>query len=258
MDANGLLAADIIDAEDSCSVGLTSPTGSVETIGYVTGMSSSGFTVNGQAVVVNSSTLNDAGAVFDLAALMVGDKVDVTGVLGNGDLVAKKVLGSAGNIQMEGEVTSLTSTGFQLLNQEIDIDPQATFVPPLTGLADIQVSDYLRIRAYRQGKDPSTSQDLPLIATRIEAVNLPAPNPAGTQVSELSGVVEAVDAVNQQLALLGISVQGGPDTVYLNAAGDAVSSADFFAALVIDGTNVLITGTLNGALLTAAEMKIME
>ena len=169
------------------------------------------FTIGGLTVDYSSANVNDllGGNPSDGQLVEVKDD-NKTYAAGSATLVATKVEpfdtfsgngddnSSIANVQIETVVTGVSDPGvqFQIPNFDVNISPGTTFL--FGTAADIGVGTVLNIKAVRNGNDE-------LDATRIKFKRNSARMEAPVDM-------DGVDDVNNQLTVLGITVQLNPDT----------------------------------------------
>lgn len=112
--AGGLLTASLIKLEDR----LGNQGTEVEVEGIVASGTVTDFTINGQRVLTNASTVFEGGLAADFA---LGAKLEAEGSLdANGALVARKI-SFRSNIKIEGNATNVSETGLTILGQQVRI-----------------------------------------------------------------------------------------------------------------------------------------
>jgi Domain of unknown function (DUF5666) len=206
------------------------------------------FTVNGQAVSVNSSTTYTNGTAASLANNI---RVQVDGTIGNGVLVASGVrFGSTSNISLKAQVGNVNPTGHTLTvfgspGVVVKVTSTTSFLDSsnaqmrIFGLGNIVQGDRLSIKGSKDGSNSIT-------ATLIERTN------PDTKVS-LSGSVDS--AVIPIIVVLDINAVTSTTTQFLDANEKPTSQNLFFNQL--SGKVVQLEGTFNGSTInvTAAALE---
>ena len=206
------------------------------------------FTVNGQAVSVNSSTTYSNGTAASLANNI---RVQVEGTIGNGILVAARVqFGSASNISLKAQVGNINLTGQTLtvfgspgvvvkVTSTTSFRDSSSAQMRIFGLGNIVQGDRLSIKGSKDGSNSIT-------ATLIERTN------PDTKVS-LSGSVDS--AVIPIIVVLGVNAVTSTTTQFLDANEKPTSQNLFFNQL--SGKVVQLEGTFNGSTInvTAASLE---
>ena len=187
---------------------------SAEVEGYVTRFAGpSDFDVGSVHAAVDSSTQFEGGSVSSLAQNV---KVEIKGnVNSSGVLVAQSVeIESTGSIRIEGSVEQIDAARQQLTVLGVTFavragadfeDESSANAEPFT-FADIAVGDRLQIRAFLD--------DGVVVASEIER-----DDPRSD--ARLRGQITAINPVESQLAILGVTVTGDAATVYHEASGQA-------------------------------------
>ncbi len=221
----------------------------VEIEGLVTTFTSSAsFSVNGQAVTTDSTTVFEDGAADDIAANV---RLEVEGTITGGVLVAKKVQFRGNRIKIEanvdaGSITTSPNTVTLLgipvrINTATEMDDKSSIKEPNLTFSDIQVGQRLEIRGYLTG----TGSNRVVVATRVD------------REDDRSDVLlqAPVDLLaNPDLTLLGVTVNTS-STLIFKDRNDNTLSADTFFNQAKAGDLVKAKGTLSGANIIAEEVE---
>ncbi len=208
-------------------------------------ISSSAFSINGQAVDAASAVFED-GAKDDVAAnvrLEVEGRMNAAGVL-----VARKVKFHENQIRIEANVESVSSSGLNtvtLLGKAVVINGAARLEDKDSGtiaFSAITAGDRLEIRGY-------LSKNGVVTATRVERNNDDQGKPV-----RLQAPVEAL--ANPNLTLLGLSVNTS-GAVFKDVNDAPITAATFFSQAKI-GTLVKTKGTFLGGVITAEEVEFED
>jgi hypothetical protein len=209
--ANGAVTATAVQLEDRLAGGEK-----VEAEGIITSGTVDSFTINGQKVVTNTSTLFEGGLKVDFA---VGVKVEAEGPLdANGAIVAVKVMFRS-NIKIEANASGVSASGLTVLGKQVAIN-QFTRVD--IGLVE---GSHVEVRAYldRNGK---------LVASRIVVKN------ANTRTF-LQGQVTLTGGA---MTILGTAITINASTQFrisTDAPVDQVVNSTAFLAQVKSGVTVV-------------------
>ena len=194
------------------------------------------FTINGQKVVTNSSTIFVGGLKADFA---VGIKVEAEGPLdANGVIVAVKVAFRS-NIKIEADASAVTATGLTVLGKAVAIN---SFTRVDNGpLANGQ---HVEVRAL-------LDRDGNLIATRIVVRN------ADTRTF-LQGPVSAKDSTAGTLTILGVPIitTGAEFRISVDAVDQPVAKDAFFAQVNIGVTVIKVRWTTADTTLAVKQAEI--
>jgi hypothetical protein len=250
VDANGVLIATRVEREDGPLDGVGNDV-QVEVEGLITRFASAtDFDVAGQPVTTTSGTEFENGDAADLA---LDVKVEAEGFIDDsGVLVADKV-----SIRREND------TRIEAVVDDVDADAGtltvfgiAVTVDDLTrfedngdadlrdfSLADLAAGDFVEVRGV----------ETPAGSDAILASELSRDDP--DDETTVQGEVDA-ESPEESLVILGITVQVDAQTQYRDALDNAITAADFFAAVEL-GTLVEAKGAdLGGNVLGAEELEI--
>ena len=245
LDADGVLIATHFEREDGPSFAASER---AEIEGLVTRFgSSTDFSVSGQPVVTNSSTVFENGSAADLA-LDVAVEVEGT-VDGQGRLVAEEVeFRIAGPSEISGTVSAVNAADGTLEVSGVRVSVTATTrfedhsdarVTHFS-LANVAVGDYVEVRGHES--------DDGLIATLLER------DDADDSEVEISGIVRSVAA--PELVVLGATVVTNAGTQFRDENENALSADAFFAAA--PGRRVEIDGEWIGGAIQAEEAQLED
>ena len=213
--ASGELIATEVELED---FDFDDQDGEVEIEGLITRFASpTDFDVNGIPVTTTASTQFEYGSSADLA---LDRRVEVEGSFNDsGILVAREVeFENEGTVRVGGTVeatgaSQITVLGLVfLVNSGTEFEDDSELDLPTFSFADVDVGDYVEVRAYEDGSD--------LIATRLERDDNP-----GTVF--VRGVVDSVS--DPDFTILGVTVQTHGQTEFEDANELPISPATFFA-----------------------------
>jgi len=197
----------------------------VEIEGFVTRFESSeDFDVNGQPVTTTSTTRFEGG---DAADLGLNIKVEVDGFLNDaGVIVAEKVdIRRARAVRVTAQVDSADpgSDSLVMLGITVNVDMMTRMedktdadVSPFN-ISDIAAGNYLEVRG----------TEFPAGGGEILAGRLEREDPGEDTI--LQGFVESFSELS--ISILGVTIETGGNTVFKDAGGNVISSADFFAQL---------------------------
>lgn len=203
----------------------------VEIEGFITRfVSAEDFDVNGQPVTATSATRYEGGSAADLG---LNIKVEVDGVLNDaGVIVAEKVdIRRARAVRVTAQVDSADSGSDSLVMLGITVkvdmmtrmeDKTDADVSPFN-VGDITPGNYLEVRG----------TEFPAGSGEILAGRLEREDPDEDTI--LQGFVESVS--EPSITILGVTIETNGSTVFEDAAGNVISSTNFFAQL---GNNSLI------------------
>ena len=180
----------------------------------------------------------DAKAI-DISGFANGMKVELKGTFVNGVLVvaanAEVEREMDANLKIEAlvQATDTTAGTLTLLGQKIQVATSTQFIDKANGLhtfglKDILVGDAVRVRAFDDGKGN-------IVAAKVMRLPLPLARVA------VQGLLEVKDVATTSLTILGIKVQGGPNTQWISKAGK-VDATTWFAATPL-AAFVKATGT---------------
>jgi hypothetical protein len=212
--------------------------------GFVTSLTStSDFVVGNQRVVTTGSTRFEGGVASDIA---VGVKLEVEGVLAGGVVTASKVEFGDG-IKLEGDVTNLTASSFELNGLPgiaVMANGLTEFSGGINGLGDLVNGNHVRVRGRASGSNT-------VIATEVESRS------ADPRV-ELQGPIQSITGgdPSQVVRILGVDV----DTTaisFRDTDSSAIARAAFFAKAVV-GKLVKARGSLGGSTVTWSEMELED
>jgi hypothetical protein len=235
---------DLEDAEDDAFRGRDGEKTEFE--GFVSGFSAhpGTFKVNGRNVQTTASTRFVGGTSADLANNV---KVEAEGVSNGGTLVASKVEFRQTRVLLHGPVTTVNAAGgiVEVLGQTVRANPQ-TQIETRSGsansfsLVDLLVGECAEIRAYLDGGT--------LVAFEIKE-----PSGCGKQLVQ-ARVVAKSDTAFTLTFLTSLNASLANASVYRNLAGQSISRAEFFAAVVpASGSNVGTLVKVKGPTLSSVE-----
>ncbi len=190
----------------------------VEIEGFITRFASAtDFDVEGIPVTTNGQTQYEGGSEADLG---LNRKVEVEGEFdANGVLVASEIeLKAAGFIRIEGLVDDVQGDVLTVLGLNVRVDSatrtedkSSAELEPF-GAADINVGDYLEIRAFETNAG--------LVATRVERDDFDG------EVA-LRGFVDSVAEPN--FTILGVTIETSAGTDFEDRNDQPITAGDFFA-----------------------------
>lgn len=232
--AAGELIATRVEFEDDL-FGDDSPD-QVEIEGFITRFNSAAdFDVEGVPVTTNAQTEFEGGSAADLD---INRKVEVEGQFdANGVLVASEVeIKSAGFIRIEALVDAVQGDVLTVLGLDVRVDSttraedkSSAELEPF-GLADINVGDYVEIRAFENADG--------LIATRLERDDFDG------EVA-LRGFVDSTAPPN--FTILGVTIETNAGTDFEDRDDQSISSNEFFAQAMdslVEATGVWVNGVI--------------
>lgn len=201
-----------------------------EVEGFVSALTSNGFTLGATPVVLTAATVFEGGAVGDIAP---GTKLEVEGRVQNGTLTATTVE-FRDNVRLRGTLAAVDTlagvlTVAGLPNVPVRVGAVTRF-ENVANLAALVVGQGVEIEARAGAGD--------VLATEIKAESS-----AGERV-ELQGPVSAI-AGTASVTVQGTVIATAGITEYRNLADAPVDRDTFFAALRV-GTLVKARGTLAG------------
>jgi len=208
-------------------------------------VSSTTFSINGQAVDASSAVFED-GARDDVAAnvrLEVEGRMNASGVL-----VARKVKFHENQIRIEADVTAKSTAGLNtvtLLGNAVVLNGAARLEDKDSGtiaFSEISVGDRLEIRGY-------LSKNV-VTATRVERDNDKKNDPI-----RLQAPIEAL--ANPKITLLGLSVSTSGDVVFKDVNDAPIPSTTFFSQAKI-GALVKTKGTFSDGVIAAEEVEFED
>ena len=250
VDANGVLIATRVQREDRPFDGVGDDV-QVEVEGLITRFeSATDFDVAGQPVTTTNSTVFENGDAADLA---LDVKVEAEGFIdANGVLVAEKVsIRRENDARIEALVDDVDAAAGTLtvFGIPVTVDALTTFDDNSDAdirdfsLADLNAGDYVEVR----GVESPAGSDA-IVASELRRDD---PNDQTT----MQAVVDA-ETPEESLVILGITVQVDAGTQYRDVLDNAISAADFFAAVEV-GTLVKAKGIdLGGGVLGAEELEL--
>jgi len=206
--------------------------------GYVTTVTAaSDFVVDAQPVRTSSQTRFKGGTAADIKT---GARLEVTGALVNGVLLATKI-SFEDDLNLEGDVTSVSGTTITIdTNSGLAIEINATLTEGATTV--IKVGDHVKLR----GRKLDATH---LLATELEV----SAAGGGTRSVELQGAIDSISI--PFIRVLGLSID---TTTIASFGGDGVSnSASFFSAARV-GSLVEIKGTRTGVTMTWESIELDE
>jgi hypothetical protein len=235
---------DLEDTEDEAFRGRDNEKAEFE--GYVSGFTAhpGTFAVNGRSVRTTASTRFVGGTAADLANNV---KVEAEGTSSSGTLVATKIEFKQSRILLYGLASAVNKTSgtVTVLNQVVTVNAQTkldTRGASGSSLDDLVAGvDCVEVRAYLDGskltaeevKEPS-SCSRELVQARVVAEN------------ETTFTLTFLNNLSASL--------GGAGTQFRNTAGQAISRAEFFAAVVpASASNVGTLVKVKGATLSSVE-----
>ena len=215
--------------------------------GYVSGFTAhpGTFKVNGRNVQTTASTRFVGGTAADLANNM---KVEAEGTSSNGTLVASKVEFKQSRVLLDGRATAVDATGqtVVVLGQTVRATAQTRIDTRSangnsTSLGDlVPPNECVEVRAYLDG-------------STIVAEEVKEPSGCGKELVQ-ARVVAKNDTSFTLTFLSNLNASLANASVFRNTAGQAISRAEFFAAVVpASATNVGTLVKVKGNSLTAVE-----
>lgn len=184
------------------------------------------FDVAGRPVTTTPGTVYENGSAADLG---VNLKVEVEGPVNTaGVLVARKVsIRRAGNVRVTALVDSVNTAGSTLVvlgitikvDQLTRLEDQSDADVASFSLANLRVGDYVEVRG---AEFPAGSGQL--LARRLERED-------SESRSIIQGPVTAME--NPALEVFGVTVQTVPGTEFEDQSDNGMSSAQFFARVVV-------------------------
>lgn len=215
----GAVTATLVKLEDS--IGVKGEKVEVEGI-VMSGGTVDSFTINGQKVITNASTLFEGGLKADFTT---GIKVEAEGPLdANGAIVATKV-SFRSNIKIEADVTAFTSgSSLTVLSKPVAINAFTRIDGNLTG-----VGNHVEVRAF-------LDRDNKLIATRVVAKSADVR-------AFLQGPVSAKDSTAGTMTILGVPITTNASTefrVSVDSTDTAVLKDPFFTNVTTNVTVVKV------------------
>ena len=236
---------DLEDTEDDTFRGRDNEKTEFE--GYVSGFTAhpGTFKVNGRNVQTTASTRFVGGTAADLANNV---KVEAEGTSSGGTLVASKVEFKQSRVLLDGRATAVDVTGqtVVVLGQTVRATAQTRIDTRSangnsTSLSDlIPPNECVAIRAHLDG-------------STIVAEEVKEPSGCGKELVQ-ARVVAKNDTTFTLTFLSNLNASLANASVYRNTAGQAISRAEFFAAIVpASATNVGTLVKVKGNSLTAVE-----
>lgn len=216
--ANGTVTATLVKLEDR--IGVAGEKVEVEGI-VMAGGTVDSFTINGQKVVTNTSTLFEGGLKADFA---VGVKVEAEGPLdANGAIVAVKVVFRS-NIKIEADASAVTASGLTVLGKAVAVNSFTRIDGgPLANGQHVEVRAYL-------------DRDGNLVASRV-VVKTPDVR------TFIQGPVSVKDGTAGTMTILGVPITTNASTqfrVSVDAADVPVLKDPFFTAVNANVTVVKV------------------
>jgi hypothetical protein len=203
--ANGVVTATLVKLEDR--IGVAGEKVEVEGI-VMSGGTVDSFTINGQKIVTNASTLFEGGLKADFA---VGVKVEAEGPLdASGAIVALKVMFRS-NIKIEADASAVTASSLTVLGKTVAINTYTRIDNgPLANTQHVEVRAFL-------------DRDGNLVASRVVVKN-----------ADVRAFLQGPASVNAGvMSVLGVPVTTGVSTQFRistdQPAAQATDSATFFA-----------------------------
>lgn len=215
--ANGAVTATLVKLEDR--IGIAGEKVEVEGI-VMAGGTVDSFTINGQKVLTNASTLFEGGLKGDFA---VGVKVEAEGPLdANGAIVAVKV-SFRSNIKIEADVTAFTAgSSLTVLGKPVAINAFTRIDGSLTG-----IGNHVEVRAFldRNGN---------LVASRVVVKSADAR-------AFLQGPVSAKDGTVGTMTILNVPITTNASTEFRVSVDstDTPIAKDVFFTNVTTGVTVV-------------------
>jgi len=222
---NGVIIATRVEIEDEIKA-LENENAEVE--GFVANLTSSGFMIGATQVALDSATIFRNGVAADLGE---GVKVEAEGNIVNGILVARKIT-FKDNLRIKAQVTAVDSGGSTLTILGKNVSLPSNLVIRENGnllATSALVGRFVDLRG-RVAADGLT-----LSATRVDVKN----NDPGD--AELRGPVSAISAVDNTLAIAGITVSTA-GAEFKGSAPDhgSITAAGFFGSIVPNVTVVKV------------------
>ena len=199
----------------------------IEVEGYITSFTSASlFEVNGVVIQTNANTQVENGVLSDLA-LGVRIEVEGTGAAGGAILAEKIEIEPESELELRtfAEAVDVVNNSITLFGITIGVNSSTSFKDESDlevqsfGLADINVGDYIEIKAFDQGQG--------ITATKVERKN-------PEDDLKLEGPVAAIDVVLFTLDVLGVSILTDQFTEYKDANEVNINQAQFFALIAVD------------------------
>lgn len=229
--ANGAVTATTVQLEDRLAGGEK-----VEVEGIVTSGTVDSFTINGQKVVTNASTLFEGGLKADFAA---GVKVEAEGPLdANGAIAAVKVAFRS-NIKIEADASAVTASGLTVLGKTVAINAFTRIDNgPLANGQHVEVRAYL-------------DRDGNLVASRVVVKNADVR-------AFLQGPVSAKDGAAGTMTILSVPITttGAQFRISVDAADAPVLKDAFFAQVKANVTVVKVRWASSNTALAVEQAEI--
>lgn len=211
--------------------------------GFVLSLTSNGFVLGSQTVVITPATRFENGAAADIA---VGVKLEAEGSISGGVLTATKV-SLRDNVRLEGDVAGVGGGTITLAGLP-GIVIQANSLTELDGVGSVSalaVGNHLRLRGRATAGNGVIATELELRSTSPD-----------TRI-ELRGPVDAVAA--PMLTILGTMVDTTPvSDVDFKGRSDAPIGRNAFFAAVTVGLPVKARGRLEGTVPRWEEMELED
>ena len=245
LNAGGTLVATRIERRTGGAPGASNDHANFE--GLVTRFASAAdFDVAGQRVTATATTSYVGGSA---AALVLDAKVQVEGSFdASGRIVATKVsFRRDGDVQFDSQVEAVNAAARTLVVLETTVrtdlqtrfeDQSASHVQRFN-LANLSVSDFVRVRAYNDGNG--------LLATRLERRDAQAR-------TDVEGPATAVAQPN--FTVSGVVITTDASTQFRNKDGVTLTASAFFA--VVSGHTVKVRGTLVGNAVLAERAELVD
>jgi hypothetical protein len=241
---------DLEDTEDDTFRGRDNEKAEFE--GYVSGFTAhpGTFTVNGRSVQTTASTRFVGGTAANLANNV---KVEAEGITSSGTLVASKIEFKQSRVLLDGRATAVDAVGgtVVVLGQTVRATAQTRIETRSangnsTSLGDLVApNECVEVRAYLDG-------------SAILAEELKEPSGCGKELVQARVVVKN-DTTFTLTFLSNLNASLANASVFRNAAGQAISRAEFFAAIVpASATNVGTLVKVKGNSLSAVEEAEIE
>lgn len=215
-----------------------------EVEGFVSRLTTDGFVLGAQTVVLTTGTVFEGGLRADV---LVGTKLEAEGPISNGVLTATKV-SLRDSIRLEGDVAgvdaaagALTLAGLPGITVQVN---SLTALDKIASAAALGIGNHLRIRGR------------PLPGTSVQALELELRSVAPASRVELRGPVSAVTGTTS-VTILGVTVDasGIAENNFKNQHDTTIGRAAFFAAAGV-GTVVKARGERSGTGVTWNEMEL--
>jgi hypothetical protein len=216
----------------------SSPKAEVE--GFVSALSSDGFLLGSQRVVITPTTGYRNGAAGDL---IIGTKLEAEGAIGNGVLTASTITFKAG-ARLEADVLQVSADRITLAGLPgitVQIAAQ-TRLQGLASLSNLQAGDHVRLR----GRPVAPAL---VVATELERRSRDSD-------VELRGSVSS--ASNPVLTILGLSVNTGNLSDSAFRRGDVVIGRTAFFAALGNGRAAKISGTRSADSVVWRELELED